>query len=573
MHFMKASGETMQETDSFTRPLPVVDEENAHFWRGGADGVLRFSRCNACAALLHPPPPVCRYCRSQDIGVDGVSGRGVVVGVTVNHQLWDPRFPPPFVIATVAIEEDPRVRLLTNLVGVAAGEAHVGMRVRVRFEPVEDVWLPLFEPDGGDASELPSDETPPGDHRRWVRPMRGADKFEDRVAITGVGMSPIGRRLMVAPMALAVTAVKNAVADAGLALDDIDGLSTYPGGGGEGGFGEGGVSALEDALGLRPTWYNGGAETFGPAGSVIAAMLAVAAGLARHVVCFRTVWQATFAARQRARDPRGGSPHGMLSGPAGARVPGYAAPFGVGSAANHLAMSASHHFRRYGTTRETLGWVALNQRANAALNPNAIYRDPLSMDDYLSARLISTPFGLYDCDVPADGSVAVIVSAVEAARDLAKPPVLVEAVGTQLTERVAWEQSTMTHEPQVLGPAAHLWSRTSLRPSDVQVAELYDGFTFNCVSWLEALGFCGIGEAKDFLDGGRAIAREGGVVALNTHGGQLSAGRTHGMGLLHEAVVQLRGEGGARQVAGAQVAVVSSGGLTPAGAILLRSDS
>ena len=563
----------MTAPDGVARPLPVVDDDNAHFWRGGADGVLRFKRCNACGALLHPPPPVCRYCRSQDIGVADVSGRGVVIGVTVNHQLWDPRFPPPFVIAIVAIEEDPRVRVLTNLVGVAPEAAHVGMRVRVRFEASEDVWLPLFEPDGGDAGELPSDETPPGEHRRWVRPVLRTDKFEDRVAITGIGMSPIGRRLMLPPLALTVAAVKDAVADAGLTLDDIDGLSTYPGGGGDGGFGEGGVTALEDALGLRPTWYNGGAETFGPSGSVIAAMLAVAVGLARHVVCFRTVWQATFAARQRARDSRGGSPHGMMSGSAGGRVPGYSAPYGVGSAANYLAMCASHHFRRYGTTRETLGWIALNQRANAALNPRAIYRDPLTMDDYLSARMISTPFGLYDCDVPADASVAVIVSAVEAARDLAKPPVLVEAVGTQLTERVSWEQSTITHEPQVLGPAAHLWSRTSLRPSDVQVAELYDGFSFNCVSWLEALGFCGIGEAKDFLDGGKAIARDGGVVALNTHGGQLSAGRTHGMGLVHEAVVQLRGEGGDRQVAGARAAAVSSGGLTPGGAMLLRRDS
>jgi acetyl-CoA acetyltransferase len=110
-----------------------------------------------------------------------------------------------------------------------------------------------------------------------------------------------------------------------------------------------------------------------------------------------------------------------------------------------------------------------------------------------------------------------------------------------------------------------------LRPSDVDVAELYDGFSFNCLSWLEALGFCGIGEAKDFLDGGRNIARDG-VIPLNTHGGQLSHGRTHGMGLIHEAVTQLRGEAGQRQVAGAGVAVVSSGGLTPSGAILLRAD-
>jgi acetyl-CoA acetyltransferase len=128
----------------------------------------------------------------------------------------------------------------------------------------------------------------------------------------------------------------------------------------------------------------------------------------------------------------------------------------------------------------------------------------------------------------------------------------------------------MTHEPQVLGQSAHLWTRTSLRPKDVDVAELYDGFSFNCLSWLEALGFCGIGEAKDFLDGGKAIARDG-VIPLNTHGGQLSHGRTHGMGLIHEAVTQLRGEAGERQVKDARVAVVSSGGLTPSGALLLRT--
>ena len=131
------------------------------------------------------------------------------------------------------------------------------------------------------------------------------------------------------------------------------------------------------------------------------------------------------------------------------------------------------------------------------------------MDDYMTARLISTPFGLYDCDVPADASIAVIVSHVDTVADLRSRPVFVEAVGTQMTERVTWDQSTMTHEPQVLGPAAHLWSRTSMRPDDVDVALLYDGFSFNCLSWLEGLGFCGIGEAKDFLEGGKNIALQG----------------------------------------------------------------
>ncbi len=377
------------------------------------------------------------------------------------------------------------------------------------------------------------------------------------------------------PLSLTVEAVKAAVADAGLNLDDIDGLSTYPAGAPAGGMSEGGVSALEDALGLRPTWYNGGGETFGPGGSVIAAMIAVAAGLVRHVVCFRTVWQATYAARLRAANPAGANPtganpYGGLGGGGAVRVPGFSGPYGIGSAANNLAMYASHHFHKYGTDRETLGWIALNQRANAALNPNAIYRDPLTMDDYLSARLISTPFGLYDCDVPADASIAVIVSHIDTVKDLRTPPVLVEAIGTQMTERIVWDQSTMTHEPQVLGPSAHLWTRTSLRPDDVDVALLYDGFSFNCLSWLEGLGFCAIGEAKDFLAGGTNIALHGGTVALNPHGGQLSAGRTHGMGFVHEAVVQLRGEGGLRQRPDARTAVISSGGLSPAGAILLR---
>src|SRR5262245_8160601 len=116
------------------RPLPVVDDENRAFWEAGRDGVLRFASCNNCRALLHPPRPVCRYCRSTAIGLRDVAPRGVVVGVTVNHQPWDPRFPPPHVIATVAIDEDPRVRVVTNLVDVEPDDAHVGMRVEARFE-------------------------------------------------------------------------------------------------------------------------------------------------------------------------------------------------------------------------------------------------------------------------------------------------------------------------------------------------------------------------------------------------------------------------------------------------------
>jgi acetyl-CoA acetyltransferase/uncharacterized OB-fold protein len=548
------------------RPLPQITVENEFFWASGADGTLRLQECKACESLIHPPAPVCRYCRSRDIGVRELSGRATLAGFTINERFSLPGLPAPYVIAEVAIAEDPRVRLTTNIVGSDPGGLELGQQVEVVFEQVEDVWFPLFRVvKDAERAPLPVDEVEPERFGQHVRPMLTTEKFEDKSALTGIGMSKIGRRLMVPPLSLTIDACEAAIADAGLTFADIDGLSTYPGPLNVAGMGEGGVTALEAALGIRPTWHNGTMETFGPGGSVISAMLAIACGLARHVLCFRTLWEATNS--ELMKQGKIGPAHASAG-----RMSGWQMPFGATSAAHTLAMNAQRHFDRYGTTKETLGWIALNQRANAELNPTAIYRSPMTMDDYLSARPITTPFGLYDCDVPCDAAIAVIVSAVDAARDMPKPPVFVEAVGTQIIERIDWDQSTLTHEPQVLGQAAHVWTRTSLRPTDVDVAELYDGFTFNCLSWIEALGFCGIGEAKEFLDGGKNIARDG-RLPLNTHGGQLSHGRTHGMGLLHEAVTQLRGEAGARQVADARVGVVSSGGLTPSGVLLLRTDT
>ena len=346
-------------------------------------------------------------------------------------------------IAQVAIAEDPRVRLTTNIIECDPETLELGQPVEVAFQQLADVWLPLFRPQCRCGRPWRNQKTPiaPEHFGKHVRPMITADKFEDHSAITGIGISRLGRRQMVAPLSLTIEACEAAVADAGLTFDDIDGLSTYPGLD-IAGMGEGGVSALEGALGLKPTWINGGMDTFGPGGSVIAAMMAVATGMARHVLCFRTLWEATFEQLMK---------EGKMSPPGGARTASWQMPFGATSAAHALALNAQRHFHRYGTTRETLGWIALNQRANAALNPTAIYRDPMTMDDYLDARMITTPFGLYDCDVPCDGAVAVIVSAVDAARDLPKPPVFFEAVGTQIIERTDWDQTTMTHEPQVLG--------------------------------------------------------------------------------------------------------------------------
>jgi acetyl-CoA acetyltransferase len=306
-------------------------------------------------------------------------------------------------------------------------------------------------------------------------------------------------------------------------------------------------------------------EIPGPGGAVIAAMLAVASGLCRHVLCFRTVWESTYATLGLAAAAGGGS--GRISN----SLMEWRAPFGAMSAANWIGMNANQYLHRYGATREMLGWIALNGRANAGRNPVAIYRDPMTMDDYLSARPITSPFGLYDCDVPCDASIAVVVSDASVADDLPHTAIRIDAVGTQITERLSWDQDTLTHEPQVLGQSAHLWTRTSLTPADVDLALVYDGFTFNAISWLEGLGFCGIGEAQDWLDGGRRIAL-GGDLPVNPHGGQLSEGRTHGFGFLHEAMVQLRHEAGDRQVAGASTAVVTSGGGTPSGVLLLQRD-
>jgi len=538
------------------RILPELTPASEWFWKSGADGRLRVQGCRDCRALVHPPVPICPRCRSRNAEPTEVSGRAVVAGYTINSHPWLPGFDPPYVVAVVALEEDPTVRLTTNVVGCDPEDVHIGQEVAVRFEPHEDVWIPLFEPTGV-TRENPVPEP--------VRPMPRAplsqERFEHRSVLSGIGRSKLGRRLMVDPLSLTVDACTRAIEEAGLAFDDIDGLSTYPGMAGVG-MSEGGVSAVEEALRLHPTWINGGGDLPGPGGAVIAAMLAVSAGLCRHVLCFRTVWESTFA----KLGLRGG-----FGGRASGAMMEWRMPFGAMSAAQWIGVNANQYLHRSGASRELLGAIAINGRTNAARNPEAIYRDPMTMDDYLNARPITTPFGLYDCDVPCDGSMAVIVSDASVARDLPKTAVRVESVGTQILERVSWDQDTLTHEPQVLGQAAHLWSRSSLRPADVDVALVYDGFTFNAVSWLEALGFCGLFEAADWIDGGRRIALDG-ELPVNPHGGQLSEGRTHGFGFLYEAVAQLRHEAGERQVPGAKTAVVTSGGGTPSGVLLLQRD-
>jgi len=378
-----------------------------------------------------------------------------------------------------------------------------------------------------------------------------------KVVISGVGQSAVGRRLGRTGLDLAVDACLAAIADAGLGVADIDGLSTFPGlQSTPPGYSEVGAQELLTALGLRLSWYNGGAETSAQLGSVITGAAAVTAGLARHVLCFRVVTESSGRGR--------GAPPAAVGG---ARQ--WVATYGR-NASNWVGALAQRHFHEYGTTREQLGQIAVTHRRHAGLNPAAVYRDPLSLDDYLASRMISTPLCLFDCDVPVDGATAVVLSVPETAADLPHPAVLLESTGSAIHGPFSYDQFSRLADSPARHAAQQLWSRTDLRPAEVDVACLYDGFSWLTLSWLEALGFCEEGGSGAFVEGGGRIALDG-ELPLNPHGGQLSAGRTHGYGFLHEACLQLRGEAGARQVAGSPaVAAVSNGSGPFACAMLVR---
>jgi acetyl-CoA acetyltransferase len=385
------------------------------------------------------------------------------------------------------------------------------------------------------------------------------DSPERRAIISGIGISRIGRKTGIPGLALTEEACRAAVSDAGLELPRIDGLAS---------IGETPLAETSRALGLHPAWEGGGAfDKGGLLAPVMAAVAAVASGTVRHVLVYRTVQMMGGTILPAAAEPAEARTSEEPEVPS---VMGDMAPmltYHAYSAANWLAMHCRRHMYLYGTTKEQLGHLAINSRRYAALNPRAAYREPITMDDYLNARPISEPFGLLDCDVPIDGSIAVVVSAADHATDCPNPAVRVEALGGA-PGRGGWDQRPDYPKMASIEAAADMWSRTDLKPADVDVAELYDGFTFLTLAWLEALGFCGDGESGPFVDGGTRIAL-GGDLPLNTYGGQLSAGRMHGYWVLHEACVQLRGQAERRQVDNAQVAVVSNGGGPIAGCMLL----
>jgi len=381
--------------------------------------------------------------------------------------------------------------------------------------------------------------------------------------ITGIGQSEVGVRLPRHPLLLTIDAVREALDDAGLTLDQIDGVFSFPGKSyGYLAFSPVGTDELIESLGIKSKWQMGAMEQPAQLSAIGMAAMAVKQGLCRHVICFRTVYEAGGMAKPDEYMP---ARQDTVSGSSQ-----WTAPFWATSAACWTAQYAARHVEDYGMTREQLAQIAINGSKNAMLNPRAraITKEELTLDKYMSARMITTPLCLYDCDRFSDASTVIIVSAGDALDEVKAEPVRIAAMAGSV-DRYSWDQ---VEWPAAYDCGRDLWKQTDYTAKDVDTVQFYDGFAFLPITWLEGLGFCEKGEGGRFIEGGTRIARDG-ELPLNTAGGQLGAGRLHGFGFAHEAVTQLRGQAGPRQIPGdPRVAIASSGGGPMAAALLLTKD-
>ncbi|MGW2518856.1 thiolase C-terminal domain-containing protein [Streptomyces sp. NPDC001617] len=353
-----------------------------------------------------------------------------------------------------------------------------------------------------------------------------------KVAVVGVALSDCGRVAEATPYTLHAQAARRALADAGLDRGHVDGFASA-------GLGTLPPVEVAEYLGLRPTWVDSTAVG-GSTWEVMAAHAtdAIAAGHANAVLL-------VYGSTARA-DIKAGRRTGNLS--FGSRGPlQFEVPYGHTLIAKY-AMAARRHMIEHGTTIEQLAEVAVQARANAALNPDAMFRDPITVDDVLSGPMIADPFTKLHCCIRSDGGAAVLLVAEEFARDCRTAPVWVLGTGEHVSHAAMSEWEDFTVSPAtVSGRLA--FERAGVGAAEMDFAQIYDAFTYMTLVTLEDLGFCGKGEGGTFVEKGR-LRVEGGELPVNTDGGGLSAQHPgmRGLFLLVEAVRQLRGEAGARQV-------------------------
>ncbi|MEU2788140.1 acetyl-CoA acetyltransferase [Streptomyces sp. NPDC007100] len=353
-----------------------------------------------------------------------------------------------------------------------------------------------------------------------------------KVAIAGVALSDCGRVDEATPYALHAQAARRALADSGLDRSLVDGFASA-------GLGTLAPVEVAEYLGLRPTWVDS-TSVGGATWEVMAAHAAdaIAAGQARAVLL-------VYGSTARA-DLKAGRRTANLS--FGARGPlQYEVPYGHTLVAKY-AMSARRHMHQYGTTLDQLAEVAVQARANAATNPDAMYRTPVTVAEVLSGPVIADPFTKLHCCIRSDGGCAVLLVAEEYVRDLAARPVWVLGAGTAISHSAmsGWDDFTVS-PAAVSGRLA--FERAGVRPAEIDVAEIYDAFTYMTLVTLEDLGFCAKGEGGAYVAKGRLL--RDGELPVNTDGGGLAACHPgmRGLFLLVEAVRQLRGEAGeGRQV-------------------------
>jgi len=365
--------------------------------------------------------------------------------------------------------------------------------------------------------------------------LRGA------AAITGLGMTPMGRIYGKSPTELAADAVRLALEDAGLRKDQVDGLLINPG---ITGFIGGGISlALQNYLGMGNLRL---LNHMNAAGSTAAQMvqyatLAISAGMANHVVCVfadaplteKTSAGAVYggAARMPAR-PKGMAGLGAAAGMFGANTP--------------YALATQRHMALYGTTQDQLGAIAVAERAWATMNPAAQMREPMTLDDYHASRWVVEPLHLLDCCLVSNGAVAVIVSGADRAKDMPQNPVYVWGMGQGHPGDSSRDGSDWETETGAKLAAETAYRMAGVGPNDVDICELYDCYTYTVLVTLEDYGFCKKGEGGPFVEDGKL--GPGGSLPTNTGGGELSGYYMWGMTPLSEAIIQGRGAGGERQV-------------------------